>query len=128
MNISRNIQEIKEKEYEKVCKKIKLFIGINPGLPKYEISRRMGIELDLLDELINEGMLEEIEGEVRVAGIMKRNDGEERRKRFREELNVDNYIGSYNGSFNPSNETSNRSKLVEDLERKYRNIYNDRML
>ena len=112
-----------ECKYKVELKKIKNYITLFPNEPKYKVSATTGISLEIIDELIEEGYLEEREGELKTAS---------RRGRMRldERSRLINGMGTYQKSDieNPEKlENSLESKLVSDL-RKLKNDFNHNII
>ena len=90
-------------EYGKELKKIKNYITLFPNQPKYLVSAKTGISLDIIDALIENGLLEEREGTLKSASI-------------RRKLNLDKKAQIINGIGNYEKNTLSNSNLQEKRE------------
>ena len=98
-------------EYGKELKKIKNYITLFPNQPKYLVSAKTGISLDIIDVLIENGLLEEREGALRATNIRKKLNLDERSKIIN---GMENYEKN-SLTTSKSLEKSEESKLVVDL-------------
>ena len=98
-------------EYGKELKKIKNYITLFPNQPKYLVSAKTGISLDIIDVLIENVLLEEREGALKAANIRRKLNLDERSKIIN---GMENYEKNSLSTSN-SLEKSEESKLVVDL-------------
>lgn len=104
-----------EFKYEKELQTIKNYVAINPNSPKYKVSAATGIDLDIISELIEEGYLEERNGELKSINRRKRMRLEERKM-------LVNRLGSYQSE---ESKLKEESQLVQDLRTLRNNKYDE---
>lgn len=107
-------EQYSEEEYEEMFKKVKECINMNPGRTKYEIARKTGISIDIINKFIEEGRLEEKLGSMGYRNVNRSNMSEERRKKLTEELRK-----QLEPSQSKMNECPENSRLVSDLKEKF---------
>ena len=93
-----------EYQYEKELGRVKNYVALNPHEPKYKVSAFTGVSLDIIIQLIDDGKLEENEGELRIR--RNKNLTNQKREKLVSELSVE---------INKDHLEKNESRLVRDL-------------
>ena len=105
---------------------IKNYLELFPDAKLSEISNNLGIKMDILNRLIDEGSLQIIydeNGERKILNKSKdENAWEKKRKQFIKDMNV--YRN--NNNMTTKNPNIKKSRLVEDLNKLYGNKYDER--
>lgn len=104
---------------------IKKYLELYPDASMHEISENLGIKMDTIDRLIDEGSIQVIyddNGIRKIANERKENPREEKRKKFIQEMSE--YRSAQ--KIDKKVPTIEKSKLVKDLNRIYGNNHDER--
>lgn len=107
-----------EEKYKNELRVIKNYLALNPNKPKYKVAADTGVSLDIIIELIDQGLLLEEAGELKVARNIGKTS-EERRKKLVQGLREGVELEKIGIQRSKEDE---KSQLLVDLENKKNEI------
>ena len=111
-----------EKELEEMFKRIKTYLNLNPKRTKFQVSGALNIPIEVINEFIKDGRLDEKFLDEPRSLVRKSNINEEKRKELLDALNKEN--DKYKNSLKYG-QNNLHSQLVTDLNHRDKSKTND---